>query len=122
MATPLHTTPPQGGTPHPGILETMGTTPLVQLHRLAGHAGPVLLAKLDFFTPDGQPADRYGLAMLLEAEQSGRLQPGSTIVRVADSQPGVCLAIAAAQKGYHVIMVAPDRISPERAQLLQALG
>ena len=104
------------------ILETIGATPLVRLNAVGRDLPCTLLAKVEFFNPGGSVKDRIGPAIIAEAERSGRLLPGGTIVEATSGNTGVGLAIAAATKGYRSIFVMPDKMSQEKIQLLRAYG
>jgi len=104
------------------ILETLGSTPMVRLNSVARDVAPEVLAKVEFFNPGGSVKDRIGLAIIEEAERSGRLKPGGTIVEGTSGNTGVGLAIAAAIKGYRCVFVMPDKMSAEKIQLLRAFG
>lgn len=107
---------------HESILDTIGNTPLVRLNSVARGLACTLLAKVEFFNPGGSVKDRIGWKMIEEAERSGRLRPGGTIVESTSGNTGVGLAIAAAIKGYRCIFVMPDKMSQEKIQLLRAYG
>jgi cystathionine beta-synthase len=107
---------------HETIITTIGQTPLVRLNRITRGLQPDILAKLEFFNPGGSVKDRIGPAIILEAEQSGRLKPGGTIVEATSGNTGVGLAIAATIKGYQCICVMPDKMSEEKIRLLRAFG
>ena len=113
-------------TPHPkpyaNVLETIGGTPLIRLHRVTAGLRTPVLAKAEFFNPGGSVKDRIGLAMIEAAEREGRLKPGGVIVEATSGNTGVGLAIAAAVKGYRCIFTMPDKMSQEKARLLRALG
>src|SRR6266545_5432550 len=104
------------------ILDAIGNTPLVRLHKVARGVRPALLAKVEFVNPGGSVKDRIGLAMIEAAERAGRLRPGSTIVEGTSGNTGVGLAIAAAIKGYKTIFVMPDKMSEEKISLMSAFG
>lgn len=104
------------------ILEAIGNTPLVRLHKVARGVRPELLAKIEFLNPGGSVKDRIGLAMIEAAEREGRLRPGGTIVEGTSGNTGVGLAIAAALKGYKTIFVMPDKMSDEKIRQLRAFG
>ena len=104
------------------ILEVIGRTPLVRLNRLAhGVASPIYL-KVESLNPGGSIKDRIGIAMIEAAEQEGLLLPGGTIVEATAGNTGVGLALAAAIKGYRMILVLPDKMSADKIALLQAYG
>lgn len=104
------------------ILDTIGNTPLVRLNSIAGDLPCTVLAKVEFFNPGGSVKDRIGPAIIEDAEQSGKLKPGGTIVESTSGNTGVGLAIAAAIKGYRTIFVMPDKMSQEKIMLLRAYG
>jgi cystathionine beta-synthase len=104
------------------VLETIGHTPLVRLNKITRGVTPTVLAKLEFFNPGGSVKDRIGIAMIEDAEQSGRLKPGGTIVEATSGNTGIGLAIAAANKGYKCIFVMPDKMSDEKIRTLRAFG
>jgi cystathionine beta-synthase len=104
------------------ILEAIGETPLVRLHKIARGVRPQLLAKVEFLNPGGSVKDRIGVGMIEAAEREGRLKPGGTIVEGTSGNTGVGLAIAAAIKGYQCIFVMPDKMSDEKIRLLRAFG
>ncbi len=104
------------------ILDTIGETPLVRLHSVGSDLPCDILVKVEFFNPGGSVKDRIGPAIIEEAEQSGRLQPGGTIIESTSGNTGVGLAIAAAIKGYRTIFVMPDKMSQEKILLLRAFG
>src|SRR3954462_7177245 len=107
---------------YPTILDLVGDTPIVRLDNLspAGHAR--ILAKLEYLNPGGSVKDRIGLAMIEQAEREGNLKPGGTIVEPTSGNTGVGLALAAAQKGYRLIFVMPDKMSQEKIAMLRAYG
>lgn len=104
------------------ILQTIGNTPLVRLGRIGRNLPCPLYAKIEFFNPGGSVKDRIALNIIEEAERSGRLKPGGTVVESTSGNTGVGLAIACAIKGYKTIFVMPDKMSQEKIQLLRAFG
>jgi cystathionine beta-synthase len=104
------------------VLEAVGHTPLVRLNRVTLGVEAAVLAKLEFLNPGGSIKDRIGLTIVEEAERSGRLPPGGTIVEATSGNTGAGLAIAAAVKGYKTIFVMPDKMSDEKIRFLRALG
>lgn len=104
------------------ILQTVGRTPLVRLNHVAGGLRCMLAAKVEFFNPGGSVKDRIALGMIEEAEASGRLRPGGTVVEATSGNTGVGLAIACAIKGYKCVCVMPDKMSEEKIRLLRAFG
>ncbi|NSW51051.1 MAG: cysteine synthase family protein [Anaerolineae bacterium] len=105
------------------ILDTIGETPLVRLSRVIGSATRgTVLAKVEFFNPGGSIKDRVGYNMIETAERRGLLKPGGTIVEATSGNTGIGLTLTAAKKGYKVVLVMPDRMSPEKVNTLRALG
>ncbi len=104
------------------ILETVGNTPLVRLNTLFSDFPCTVLAKVEFFNPGGSVKDRIGIAMIEAAEKDGRLKPGGTIVEGTSGNTGAGLALAAITKGYKCIFTTTDKQSPEKADVLRALG
>jgi cystathionine beta-synthase len=107
---------------HESILQTIGKTPLVRLNRIAAHLPCPVYAKVEFFNPGGSIKDRIGFNIISEAERSGRLKPGGTVVESTSGNTGVGLAIVCAIKGYKSVFVLPDKMSQEKIQLLRAFG
>ena len=108
--------------PFNSVLETIGWTPLVRLHRVTDGARTPVYVKVEFMNPGGSVKDRIGLAMIEAAEREGRLKKGGTIVEGTSGNTGVGLAIAAAIKGYRCIFTMPDKMSQEKVRLLKAFG
>ena len=106
------------------LTELIGGTPLVEVHRYgAAHALKArLLVKLELFNPAGSVKDRVGKAMIEDAEQTGRLKPGGTIIEATAGNTGLGIAFAALNKGCRVIFVVPTKFSEEKQTLLRALG
>ncbi|TAK14890.1 MAG: cystathionine beta-synthase [Anaerolineae bacterium] len=104
------------------ILSTVGNTPLVKLNKVASRVACPVYAKVEFFNPGGSVKDRIGLNIITEAEQTGRLTPGGTVVESTSGNTGVGLAIVCALKGYKAVFVMPDKMSNEKIQLLRAFG
>lgn len=104
------------------VLDVIGNTPLVRLHKVTRGVRADLIAKLEFLNPGGSVKDRIGIAMIREAEQRGLLRPGGTIVEATSGNTGVGLAIAAAIRGYKTVFVMPDKMSDEKIRLLRAFG
>ncbi len=106
-------------------LELIGGTPLLQLNNYsknAGVTGATLLAKLEYLNPAGSVKDRVALAMIEDAEKSGKLKEGATIIEPTSGNTGIGLAAVAAAKGYRAILTLPDTMSVERRNLLKAYG
>ncbi len=106
------------------ILETIGATPLVRLHRIAEEAGckADIIGKCEFFNPLSSVKDRIGLAMIEAAEKDGHLKPGWTIVEPTSGNTGIALAFVCASKGYKLILTMPESMSIERRKMLYLLG
>ena len=104
------------------ILDAIGNTPLVRLNKIGSHTGCEILAKCEFFNAGGSVKDRIGKRMLLEAEKSGRIKPGDTLIEPTSGNTGIGLALAAAVKGYRMIITMPEKMSHEKAVVLEALG
>ena len=103
------------------ILDTIGRTPIVKLHRIApSHV--TLYAKVESFNPGGSVKDRLALALVLDAEQRGTLKPGQTIVEATSGNTGVALAMVAAARGYPFVAVMTETFSVERRKLMRAYG
>src|SRR5277367_1072392 len=105
----------------PAILGLIGHTPLVELTHI--DTGPCrLFVKLENQNPGGSIKDRIGLTMIEAAERDGRLKPGGTVIEATAGNTGIGLALVAAQKGYRLILVVPDKMSQEKVFHLKALG
>jgi len=103
------------------ILDTIGRTPIVRLHRLApSHI--TLYAKVESFNPGGSVKDRLAIAVILDAEQKGLLKPGDTVVEATSGNTGVALAMVCAAKGYKFVATMADSFSVERRKLMRAYG
>ncbi|MAI09971.1 MAG: cysteine synthase A [Rhodospirillaceae bacterium] len=105
------------------VLETIGATPLIRLHRMAAEAGcgAHIIGKCEFFNPLSSVKDRIGLAMIEAAERDGRLKPGGTIVEPTSGNTGIALAFVCAAKGYKLILTMPESMSMERRKMLYLL-
>ncbi len=104
------------------ISETIGSTPLVRLNKVAEDARATVLVKLEYLNPAGSVKDRAALAMVDEAERDGTLGPGGTIVEATSGNTGFALAMIAAERGYSVIVVCPDNVPGEKTAILEAFG
>ena len=107
---------------YPTVLDLIGGTPIVRLDRLSPPRGARIVAKLEYLNPGGSVKDRIGMAMIEAAERDGLLLPGGTIVEPTSGNTGVGLALAAAQKGYRLVFVMPDKMSQEKISMLRAYG
>jgi [CysO sulfur-carrier protein]-thiocarboxylate-dependent cysteine synthase len=106
----------------PSLLETVGSTPLVELPRLAPHDGVRLYAKLEGQNPTGSIKDRVAKAMIEAAEASGELEPGRELVEPTSGNTGISLAMVARLRGYPLTCVMPENATAERAKLLALYG
>lgn len=104
------------------ITEGIGNTPLVRLNRLSPEGGSTIFGKVEFHNPGGSVKDRICLNMIDEAEKSGELKPGGTIVEPTSGNTGIGLALVSAVRGYKLILVMPESMSQERASLLSSYG
>ena len=107
---------------HENVLGTIGNTPLVRLNAIPADLPCTVLAKVEFFNPGGSVKDRIGLAMIEDAERKGLLKPGGTIIEGTSGNTGAGLAIAAIARGYKCIFTTTDKQSPEKMDVLRALG
>src|SRR5580693_9336047 len=103
------------------ILETVGNTPVVKINRLAP-AGVNLYAKIEAFNPLGSVKDRLALGVIEEAERSGQLKPGQTVIEATSGNTGIGLAMVCAQKGYPLVVTMAESFSIERRKLMRFLG
>jgi len=104
------------------VLSLIGATPLVRLQRVIPQGAAEVLGKLENLNPGGSVKDRIALSMVEEAERTGQLQPGSTIVEPTSGNTGIGLALVAAVKGYRMILTMPEDMSLERRRLLERYG
>jgi cystathionine beta-synthase len=104
------------------LIELMGNTPLVRLHKVTAGVPAQVLAKVEYFNPGGSVKDRIALRMIEAAEQSGRLRPGGTIVEPTSGNTGVGLAIVAQRRGYKCLFVVPDKVAQDKISVLRAYG
>ena len=104
------------------IADTVGKTPLVELRKIGAGLPGRIVAKLESRNPCGSVKDRIGVAMIEDAEKSGRLRVGMTIVEATSGNTGIALAFLAASRGYRIILTMPERMSAERIALLRYLG
>ena len=104
------------------IDEFVGNTPLVRLQRIPGNTSNIILAKLEGNNPAGSVKDRPALSMIANAEARGDIKPGDTLIEATSGNTGIALAMAAAIKGYRMVLVMPDNQSLERRQTMKAFG
>ncbi len=107
---------------HDSLVELVGNTPLVRLKKVTKGVNADVLAKLEYMNPGGSVKDRIALRMVEEAEASGALRPGGTIVEPTSGNTGVGLAIIAAEKGYRCMFVCPDKVGLDKIAVLRAYG
>jgi len=117
---------PGGPTARPRVAETVldliGGTPLLRIHRLVDGSDAVVLAKLEAQNPMGSVKDRVALAMIRDAEAKGRFGAGRTVIEATSGNTGIGLALVCAVRGYRLILTMPDTMSVERRRILAALG
>jgi cysteine synthase B len=106
----------------PTIADCIGNTPLVRLQRLPGNTSNTLLVKLEGNNPAGSVKDRPALSMINRAEQRGDIQPGDILIEATSGNTGIALAMAAAIKGYQMILIMPDNSTDERKAAMTAYG
>ncbi len=104
------------------VVELIGNTPLVRLRNLTEGISATVLAKVEYFNPGGSVKDRIAVRMIDEAEKSGQLQPGGTIVEPTSGNTGVGLALVAQLRGYKCVFVCPDKVSEDKRNVLKAYG
>src|ERR1700733_2451772 len=106
---------------HDSILGTIGRTPIVRIQRIAP-ANVTLYAKCEFFNPLSSVKDRLAIALIEDAEASGALRPGQTVVEATSGNTGIALAMVCAAKGYPFVAVMADSFSVERRRIMRMLG
>lgn len=104
------------------IEQCVGNTPLVRLQRLPGQTSNTLLVKLEGNNPAGSVKDRPALSMIQGAEERGEIRPGDTLIEATSGNTGIALAMAAAMKGYRMVLIMPETMSVERRQVMKAFG
>ena len=111
---------------YPSIEDIIGHTPLVRLQRIPGAVGTprgnVILGKLEGNNPAGSVKDRPAMSMIVRAEQRGEIRPGDCLIEATSGNTGIALAMAAAIRGYRMILIMPEDLSIERAQTMRAYG
>jgi cysteine synthase B len=111
---------------YPTIEDTIGHTPLARLQRVPGpdnaKRGNLILAKLEGNNPAGSVKDRPAISMIRRAEERGEIKPGDTLIEATSGNTGIALAMAAAIRGYRMVLVMPEDLSVERAQTMKAFG
>lgn len=109
-------------TVYPTIEDFVGNTPLVRLQRLPGNTTNTILVKLEGNNPAGSVKDRPAINMICAAEARGDIKPGDTLIEATSGNTGIALALAAAIKGYHMVLLMPDNMSDERRAAMAAYG
>ena len=104
------------------ILDAIGNTPLVRLNTIGNQTGCEIFAKCEFLNAGGSVKDRIGKRMVEEAEKSGRIKPGDTLIEPTSGNTGIGMALAAAVKGYRMVITMPEKMSREKQVVLEALG
>ena len=104
------------------VVDLIGNTPLVRLQKVVGDVPGIVLAKVEYVNPGGSVKDRIALRMIEDAEASGALKQGGTIVEPTSGNTGVGLALVAQQKGYRCVFVCPDKVSEDKRNVLKAYG
>lgn len=104
------------------ILGAIGNTPMVLFNRIGSEYGGELLGKCEFLNPGGSTKDRIGFAMIEDAEKRGQIKPGDTLIEPTSGNTGIGLAMAAAIKGYRLIITMPEKMSREKQATMEALG
>jgi S-sulfo-L-cysteine synthase (O-acetyl-L-serine-dependent) len=111
---------------YPTLEDVIGKTPLVRLQRIPGAdndaRGNVILAKLEGNNPAGSVKDRAAISMIRRAEERGQIKPGDTLIEATSGNTGIALAMAAAIRGYRMVLIMPEDLSIERAQTMKAFG
>ena len=106
----------------PTLESTVGNTPLVRLQRMAGNTSNTVLVKLEGNNPAGSVKDRPALSMIKHAEARGEIRPGDTLIEATSGNTGIALAMAAAMKGYRMILIMPEHMSVERRAVMKTFG
>ncbi len=113
-------------TPYKTLEDFVGDTPLVRLQRIPGteneRSGNVILCKLEGNNPAGSVKDRPAVSMIVHAERRGTIKPGATLIEATSGNTGIALAMAAAIRGYRMVLVMPEHLSVERRQTMRAFG
>ena len=104
------------------ILDTIGKTPVVKVNKVANNLDCEVYAKCEFFNPGGSIKDRIGFRMVIDAQKSGRIKPGETLIEPTSGNTGQGIALASAVLGYKCIITMPKKMSKEKQIALEALG
>ena len=122
MSSQPRMTPATAGDGFPTIEACVGNTPLVRLQRIPGDTSNVLLAKLEGDNPAGSVKDRPAMSMIRRAEERGEIRPGDTLIEATSGNTGIALAMAAAIRGFRMILIMPEHMSAERRAAMRAYG
>ncbi|GMG87604.1 cysteine synthase CysM [Biformimicrobium ophioploci] len=109
-------------TEYPTIADCVGNTPLVRMQRMQGETSNQILLKLEGNNPAGSVKDRPAMSMIRHAESEGRIKPGETLIEATSGNTGIALAMAAAIKGYRMVLIMPDNATAERKAAMTAYG
>jgi cysteine synthase A len=104
------------------ILDAVGKTPIIRLHKIGKELECELYVKCEFLNPGGSVKDRIAVAMIERAEQKGLIKPGDTLIEATSGNTGIGFALAGAVKGYHIVITMPEKMSREKEVILEALG
>lgn len=104
------------------VLDNIGNTPLIKINKVSKKLSCELFAKCEFYSAGGSVKDRIGKRMIEDAEKSGRIKPGDTLIEPTSGNTGIGLALSAAIKGYRMIITLPEKMSQEKVDVLKALG
>src|SRR6267142_5145169 len=104
------------------VIQAIGRTPLVRLNRIGKETGAALYAKLEYLNPGHSVKDRIAVQMIDDAEKSGALKPGGTIIECTSGNTGMGIAMVGAARGYRTVLVMPDKVSGEKIKALRAFG
>ena len=118
----MNSTPADEPPVYPTLEDAIGNTPMALLQRLPGVTTNVILGKLEGNNPAGSVKDRPAMAMIVGAEARGAIKPGDTLIEATSGNTGIALAMAAAIKGYRMVLIMPDNLSAERRQTMTAFG
>jgi cysteine synthase B len=118
----MNATPADRTSTYPTLEDAIGNTPMARLQRLPGVTTNVILGKLEGNNPAGSVKDRPAMAMIVGAEARGDIKPGDTLIEATSGNTGIALAMAAAIKGYRLVLIMPDNLSVERRQTMTAFG
>lgn len=104
------------------IVQTIGSTPMVKLNKITASLDCNVFAKCEFMNPGGSTKDRIARQMILDAEKSGRIKKGDTLIEATSGNTGIGMALAGAALGYHVVITMPEKMSKEKQVVIEALG